>query len=228
MKRAAVPNLPKGELLERLRAQVAADRVRQQHFPVPAPLAGLLPGGGLKPGSAYSLGEAGALLLALLAEPSREGTWCGVVGIPEFGVEAAAGAGVVLDRVALVPAPGEKWLAVTAALAEVLPVLALRPGGRVSAGDASRLAARLRDRGGVLLVDGPWPQALATLTLADAAWSGLGKGHGTLTRRAVTVTVATRHAPAQHARLTLPTSDGGLAAVGAPAAVPASLLQVAG
>jgi hypothetical protein len=207
-------------LLERLRAQVAADRVRQQPFPVPAALAGLLPGGGLLPGSAYCLGEAGALLLALLAEPSREGTWCGVVGLPEF---------IALDRVALVPEPGERWLAVTAALAEVLPVVALRPGGTVRAADASRLAARLRDRGGVLLVDGQWPQAAATLTLAGASWDGLGAGHGHLSSRTVTVTVATRHAPPRQARLTLPTTVGGLAALPTPAAVPDSrLLQVAG
>jgi hypothetical protein len=216
-------------LLERLRAQVAADRVRQQPFPVPPALAGLLPGGGLLPGSAYCLGEAGALLLALLAEPSREGTWCGVVGLPEFGVEAAARAGIALDRVALVPEPGERWLAVTAALAEVLPVVALRPGGTVRAADASRLAARLRDRGGVLLVDGQWPQAAATLTLAGASWDGLGAGHGHLSSRTVTVTVATRHAPPRQARLTLPTTVGGLAALPTPAAVPDSrLLQVAG
>jgi hypothetical protein len=193
-------------LLERLRAQVAADRVRQQPFPVPPALAGLLPGGGLLPGSAYCLGEAGALLLALLAEPSREGTWCGVVGLPEFGVEAAARAGIALDRVALVPEPGERWLAVTAGL-----------------------AARLRDRGGVLLVDGQWPQAAATLTLAGASWDGLGAGHGHLSSRTVTVTVATRHAPPRQARLTLPTTVGGLAALPTPAAVPDSrLLQVAG
>ena len=110
--------LPRTELLARLRAQVAVKeaRIRQTPFPVHPDLAALLPDGGLKPGSAYSLTGAGALLLALLAEPSREGYWCGVVGMPDFGAEAAAHAGVDLDRLALVPDPAEQWLATTAAL----------------------------------------------------------------------------------------------------------------
>ena len=108
-----------GELLERLRAQVASReaRLRPTPYPVPAELAGLLDGG-LKPGAAYALGAAGALLSALLAGPSADGHWCGVVGVPEFGAEAAGHAGVVLDRLVLVPDPADQWLAVTAALVE--------------------------------------------------------------------------------------------------------------
>jgi len=206
---------PRSELLERLRAQVAAKeaRFRPAPFPVPPELAGLLPDGGLKPGSAYSLATTGALLLALLAEPSREGHWCGVVGMPEFGAEAARLAGIALDRLALVPDPADQWLASTAALAEAVPVLAVRPTGLVREGDAARLMSRLRDRGGVLLVHGAWPRAEALLSLSEVRWSGVGDGFGTLTSREVTVTVSSRRIPVPRSvRLVLPDAHGRLAA----------------
>ena len=131
-----------GDVLQQLRAKAGQGRA-QQLLPVPEPLARLLPDGGLRPGAAYSV-TGGALLLALLAEPSAAGSWCGVVGIPELGAEAARSAGVSLDRLALVPHPGERWLSVVAALSEVLPLVAVRPGSRVRESDAARLAARLR------------------------------------------------------------------------------------
>ncbi len=214
-------DIPREELLARLRAQVASReaRVRPSPFPVLPELAGLLDGG-LKPGAAYSLSASGALLLALLAEPSRAGHWCGVVGMPEFGAEAAGHAGVVLDRLALVPDPADQWLAVTAALAEALPVVAVRPSGQVREADAARLVSRLRDRGSVLLVHGPWPRAEAQLVLGEPRWSGVGDGHGYLTGREVTVTVSSRRVPvAGSARLLLPNADGRPELVGVPVPV---------
>ena len=82
--------------------------------------------------------------------------------MPQLGAEAAEGLGVDLSRLVLIPDPGPRWLAVTATIAEVLPVVAVRPSGRASDAEVSRLAARLRDRGAVLLVQGPWPQAEAS------------------------------------------------------------------
>jgi hypothetical protein len=221
--------LPRTELLARLRAQVAVKeaRIRQAPFPVHPELAALLPDGGLRPGSAYSLTGAGALLLALLAEPSREGHWCGVVGMPDFGAEAAAQAGVALDRLALVPEPAEQWLATTAALLEALPIVAVRPTGRVSEGDAAKLMSRLRDREAVLLVDGPWPRAEAQLSVSKLRWSGIGVGCGYLSSREVTVTVSSRRGPLRRsARLVLPTPTGRLAA--AVAVDPISSLRAVG
>lgn len=203
--------LPRTELLARLRAQVAVKeaRIRPGLFPMHPELARLLPEGGLNPGSAYCLSGSGALLLALLAEPSREGHWCGVVGMPEFGAEAAGQAGVALERLALVPAPEDQWLAITAALVEALPVVAVRPSGRVREGDAARLMARLRDRGGVLLVHGHWPRAEATLVMSDVRWSGLGVGYGYLASREMTVTATSRRSPQPRTvRLVLPAPDG--------------------
>lgn len=204
------------QVLESLRAQVATAeaRVRQQPFGLDPVLAQLLGESGLKPGAAYCLAASGALLNVLLAGASAQGHWCGVVGIPTLAAEAAAAAGVNLERLVLVPDPGEQWLAATAALAEVIPVLALRPPGRVREADASRLAARLRDRGGVLLVVGDWPRAEARFGLSSLSWTGLGHGHGHLRSREVQVSVTSKRYPSgRAAQVLLPAADGRLCAV---------------
>ena len=88
---ASHPQEPVDEVL-RLRAQLERVQGRKLDAPVlpvhPA-LASLLPGGGLRPGAAYSLSRSTSLLLALLAQPSQSGSWCGVVGMPRLGAEAA-------------------------------------------------------------------------------------------------------------------------------------------
>lgn len=196
----------------RLRAQVERVQGRKldaQVLPVHPALASLLPGGGLRPGSAYSLPRSTSVLLALLAQPSQSGSWCGVVGVPRLGAEAAEGLGVDLSRLVLIPDPGARWLAVTATIAEVLPVVAVRPAGRAPDGEVARLAARLRDRGAVLLVQGPWPQAEAVLEVGDPVWEGVGRGHGYLSAREVTLTSSSRRWPrSRRARVLLPDASG--------------------
>lgn len=220
----------KQELLAQLRAQVASReaRVRPAPLPVPAEFAGVLEGG-LKAGSTYCLGGSGALRHTLLVEPTAAGHWAAVVGIPEFGVEAAARAGVVLDRLVLVPQPAEHWLTVVAALAEAVPVIVVRPFGKVRESEAAKLGSRLRDRGAVLLVDGVWPRPEARLELSDGGWSGLGVGHGYLAEREVTLTVTSRRFPApQQLRLCLPTRAGGLAGAAEPVLLGHSELRAVG
>ena len=205
---------PVDEVL-RLRSQLERVQGRKLDAPVlpvhPA-LVSLLPGGGLRPGAAYSLPRSTSLLLALLGRASQAGSWCGVVGLPRLGAEAAEGMGVDLSRLVLIPEPGQRWLAVAATVAEVLPVVAVRPSGRAADAEVSRLAARLRDRGAVLLVQGPWPQAEAVLEVGEPAWTGVGRGHGYLEGRAVTVTSSSRRWPRpRRERLLLPDATGGLA-----------------
>ena len=222
---------PEGDVL-RLRAQVERVQGRRLDAPVlpvlPA-LAPLLPGGGLRPGSAYSIDSSASLLFALLAAASQTGSWCGVVGVPQLGAEAAERVGVDLSRLVLIPDPGSRWLAVTATIAEVLPVIAVRPGGRASDGDVSRLAARLRDRGAVLLVQGPWAQAEASIGVADPEWTGLGDGHGYLSGRELTVTVTSRRTPVpRRGRMLLPDVDGGLVSTRPPSPVAYVPLEAVG
>ncbi len=155
-------------------------------------IAGLLPGGGLKQGATYSVERSATLLMTLLAAPSAAGAWCAVVGMPEFGVEAASGFGIELERLVLVPHPGDQWLAVTAAVADVVSVVVTRPPKQASEGSIARLSARLRQRGSTLIVLGTWPQSEAMLSVSESSWSGIGEGHGHLAARAVTVTVTSR------------------------------------
>ena len=169
-------------------------------------IAGLLPGGALRAGAAYSVQGSTTLLMALLAGPSAAGAWCGVVGMPDFGAEAAGRFGIDLERLVLVPHPGDQWLTVTAAVVDVLTMVVVAPPERAKDGDIARLSARLRQRDATLIVVGDWPQAEAKLSIANSGWQGLGSGNGYLSSRQVTVTATARGGmgASRSARLWLP------------------------
>lgn len=190
---ALSPAAPAHERVSALQSRILGMQATKLHtstLPTAPGLADILPGGALKQGAAYSVDGSTTLVMALLAGPSQGGAWCGVVGLPDFGAEAASRFGIELGRLVLVPAPGEQWLAVTAALVDVLGVVVTRPPRRASDADAARLAARLRQRGCTLIVVGDWPQSEARLRIDTGRWSGLGQGHGYLAGREVTVTTA--------------------------------------
>jgi hypothetical protein len=181
--------------IDQLRARIRsmqATTLGEKLIPTHPAIADLLPGGGLKQGVAYSVPSSLMLLMLLLAAPSASGRWCGVVGVPDFGVEAASRFGIDLERLVLVPHPGDQWLTVTAAVADVMGVVVLRAPKRAADAAASRLAARLRQRGATLFVLGPWAQAEAMLTISGSGWTGIGQGHGYLESRRATVTVSSR------------------------------------
>jgi hypothetical protein len=201
--------------VDELRTRVTQMQGRPATQPVrthPA-LAGLLQ---LQTGSSYGV-ESASLATMLLAGPSADGLWCGIVGSPGrdgtgIGLEAAAAAGVELSRTILVPDPGDAWLEVTAALIDVLGIVMVRPPARVSEGDAARLAARLRQRGSILVAlpseeGGDWPRCEARLGLSDVEWVGLGSGHGHLQARQATVEVRRGTAPPVSRRLWFPDTD---------------------
>jgi hypothetical protein len=171
-------------------------------------LSGLLQ---LQTGGIYAVASASVAAL-LMAGPSSEGAWSAVVGTGELGAEAMVMAGVVLDRVVVVPDPGEAWLDVVAALVDVLGLVVVRPPVTPSAKDASRLAARLRTRGAILVALGDWPRCDVRLGLTDIEWQGIGHGHGHLRARQVTVeawrgTAQNDSAPPRRQRLWLPDMD---------------------
>jgi hypothetical protein len=207
---AAVPDDKARKVLElqsRIRS-MQSTKLDTRSLPTHPAIARLLPGGGLQEGSVYSVVGSTTLLMALLAGPSAAGSWCGVVGVPEFGIEAAARFGIDLDRLVLVPHPGDQWLGVTSAIADVMSVVVARPPKRASDGAVTRLAARLRQRGSTLIVLGAWPQSEAILTLSHSDWSGIGNGNGYLEARQATVTVtsSTGGRP-RSARLWLPDQE---------------------
>ncbi|MCU1407495.1 MAG: hypothetical protein JWQ43_3798 [Glaciihabitans sp.] len=206
------------QLQDRIRS-MQATKLDSRLVPTHPAIAGLLPGGGLKQGATYSVDRSATLLMALLAGPSAAGSWCAVVGVPEFGVEAAASFGIDLDRLVLVPHPGDQWLAVTSAVADVMGIVVTRPPKRASDSQVTRLSARLRQRGSTLVVLGPWPQSEAMLSLSESSWSGIGDGTGHLSARQVTVTVTSRvGVRPQSARLWLPDPEQKFRDVEAPVA----------
>ncbi len=180
-------------------------------LPVAPELSSLLPGHGLRRGStvAVAAGQSAtaaggtSLLLALLSEASRTGSWCAVVGVPSLGAIAAAENGIALDRLALVPDPGPEWPTVVAALIDGVDLIVLAVPGGVSASIASRLVARARQRGSVLVPYGDWSGADVTLRVLDAHWEGLDEGHGRLRRRQVRVLARGRGAAARPKEITM-------------------------
>jgi hypothetical protein len=180
-------------LRERIR-DMQAVTLGARTIPTHEALAPLLPGGAMKAGVAYSVLHSARLSLLLLAGASAAGAWCGVVGMPDLGIEAAAALGIDLDRLVLVPEPGEHWLTVAATLADVLAVVLVQapPGVSARDADAARLSSRLRQRGATLVVAGPWQQAEAVLEVTGNAWQGLGPGHGYLAGSEAVVAVSAK------------------------------------
>ncbi|MFB2582038.1 hypothetical protein ACEXQD_12380 [Herbiconiux sp. P15] len=228
---------PAGDEISALRSriqQMQATKLDSRSVRTHPALEQLLPGGSLRAGSAYSVERSTALVMALMAGPSADGVWCGVVGMPDFGLEAAAGFGIDLERLALVPDPGEEWLTITAAMADVVGVVVTRPPKRVPDSAVARLQARIRQREALLIVLGDWPQSEATLRITESRWAGIGAGHGYLAGRQATVTATARGGMGRprRARLWLPDRDelfrpvsefGAPGAPSAPSAVPAAV-----
>lgn len=189
-------------------------------FPVAEPLAPLLPGGGLRRGSVIAVHGSLSLLLALLAAATAQGAWAAVIGAGDLGVLAAAEAGVVVRRLALVPRPGPDPAPVAAALLDGIGLVALAGAERVPAGARRSLAARARQRGSVLLPLGRWPGADVELDCRTDSWHGTDDGHGRLRSREVVVRAMGRGAATRPrtARLLLPGPNGAVAvAIGHPA-----------
>lgn len=203
-----VPVAPASTLGERLDAPSG-----RPPFPVAEPLAALLPSGGLRRGSVIAVHGSLSLLLALLAAATAQGAWAAVIGVCDLGVLAAAEAGVVVRRLALVPRPGPDPAPVAAALLDGVGLVALAGADRVPAGSRRTLVARARQRGSVLLPFGRWPGADVELDCRTEAWHGTDDGHGRLRSREVVVRAMGRGAAdrPRTARLLLPGPDGGVA-----------------
>lgn len=159
---------------------------RDRLVPVGDQLASLFPGGGMRRGSTVCVAQSASagstsLAVALLAEPSKKGSWCAAVGLADLGLVAAAQTGADLGHLALVPFPGRQWPVVTAALLEGFDLVLVAPPAPAGAADARKLAARARERGSVLVVLGEWPAPPdVRVVVAGVSWQGLGMGAGYL------------------------------------------------
>jgi hypothetical protein len=183
-----------------------------EFVPVLPALSGVVPG--LRRGHAIEL-ESTGLALALMAQTSAAGSWCGVVGLPQCGVLAAAGFGCDVRRLLLVDEPGERWSEVVAVLLEAVDAVVVRlPSARPASGVARRLGAVARKHGSCLLVAGRWEGSMLRLRVVSSLWVGVGCGHGHLRGRRVKVIVEGRGAAGGRPRsvwLWLPGPDGTVA-----------------
>lgn len=170
--------LDRAEQLEQLRRQIAAVSGKvgprwaapepsvavlpasQSLLPVPDSLAGLLPDG-LPRGVVAVLSGARSLTVGLTASVSAAGGHVAVVGLPDFGLLAAAEMGADLSRLAVIPDPGADPVEVAAVLTDGMDLVVLGLAGRsVPPARARAVVARARQRGCTLLVtQGEWQGA---------------------------------------------------------------------
>jgi hypothetical protein len=129
-------------------------------LPVPESLAALLPDG-LPKGTVAVLSGARSLPVGMAAAVTAAGGHVAVVGLPDFGLLAAAEWGADLSRLAVIPDPGADPLEVAAVLMDGMDLVLLGLGGRrVPATRARAVVARARQRGCALLViGGEWQGA---------------------------------------------------------------------
>jgi len=170
-----------------------ASGISERVFPVSEVVQELFPEGGLRRGVVYQCDSSASLIWSLLAESSRQGVWCAVVGLPDLGVAAAEDMGVNVDRVVLVPTPGNQWLSVIAALSDVVGIVVLGAVPAPSERMLATLTGRLREREVTLLVSSEWPRTEARLSVSAQQWEGLGRGHGMLCEHRVSLTFTPRH-----------------------------------
>jgi hypothetical protein len=165
--------------------------------------------GGIQRGATVAAVGSTSLLLALLSGALTGGSWGAAAGFPDLGMVAAAEAGVPLDRLALVPAPGPDWPTVVATLIDGFDVVAVAtpPGAADSAIRA--LMNRARQKGCVLLPTTPWSGCDLTMTLTGRKWTGLGHGHGRLRGQEITVEAVGRGRAARPRTATLAVCSTG-------------------
>ncbi len=129
-------------------------------LPVPDSLAGVLPRG-LPRGAVAVVSGARSPVVGMTAAVTAAGGHVAVVGLPDFGLLAAAEMGADLSRLAVIPSPGSDPVEVAAVLADGMDLVVLGLAGRsVPATRARAVVARVRQRGCTLLVtQGQWQGA---------------------------------------------------------------------
>ena len=149
-------------------------------LPVPDSLAGLL-GHGLPKGSVAVLSGARSPVVGLTAAVSGAGGHVAVVGLPDFGLLAAAEMGADLSRLAVIPDPGADPVEVAAVLMDGMDLVVLGLAGRrVPPTRARALVARTRQRGCTLLViGGDWQGAAMRIQARVCGYEFTGTAGGT-------------------------------------------------
>ncbi|MGF3054996.1 hypothetical protein [Microbacterium sp. YY-01] len=210
----------KFQAIAHLQREIGRLQRRRSDLPIvpllPA-LAPLMPEGGLQSGAVYTFTPSLRLASALIAAATQQGAWCAVVGLPTFGIESAEAQGVDPERLIVVPHPHQRWFSVISALSEVVSLIMVHPSTPISAAEAQRFQARLRDRACTVLIASEnyeWPNKQGELWLSQPEWRGLGNGWGVISECEVTVSARIRGLPApRHQRVIMPNAQGQVQAV---------------
>jgi len=197
----------------------ATTLAHERTLPVTRALEALVPSGCLQRGSSLAVHGTGAtsFALALAGQAVRDGSFLAIVAPASFALASCLDFDIPLRRIVqfVLPDDAANWAQATAAVIEGFDVVLLADRHQVRASQARQLTARNRERGSVLVrVGGPaWPDAAdLRFDVGAPAWSGLGKGHGHLDSREVTVQVAGRryHGKKRSHQILLPASGGGI------------------
>ncbi|GAY18488.1 hypothetical protein [Mycobacterium sp. shizuoka-1] len=146
---------------------------------VPESLAELLPNG-LPRGVVAVVSGARSLPVHVAAAVTAGGGHVAVVGLPDFGLLAAAEMGADLSRLAVIPDPGTDPVEVAAVLMDGMDLVILGLAGRtVTATRARAVVARARQKGCTLLVArGDWQGATMRLDARVNGYETTTAGHG--------------------------------------------------
>ncbi len=196
------PVLSLAELSSRLKP---VTRVDEQLLPIRAEIASLFPWGGLRRGGILEIGSR-SLCWLTISEAIREGSWAGVVGVPDAGWASLVEHGVAPDRVVVIDAPpNDMAVTVIAALVDALDMVVVGSGVTVRPAELRRLSSRVRERGGVLIgLGSDWSEGVdLRLRVRSSRWVGPGQGSGLLQGREVEVESQGRGAAGRPRRLTL-------------------------
>jgi len=213
--------VPSGDVVDRRAlARALADRIRptipaaERRLEVGGPLAPLVDGG-VDRGSTVTIEGIGATSVALaLAAALSPGRWCVVVGLRELAPLGVLESGIDPGRCAFVEVgDGDRVAEVIAALVVAIDVVVVDARLTVRPAEVRRLGARVRERGGVVVVVHPdgghvgasWSGDLA-MTVRAGTWDGPGRGDGHLRSRSMMVDVTGRGRAARSRRreLSLP------------------------
>ena len=185
----------------------------------------LLPRGGLQRGEVVACEGVAAvsMAMAVVAGPSRSGSWVAWAGVPGVNALALHQMGVALERTVWVGDDesggwGDAvWGDVLAALVDGVDVVVVGPGVcGLRPATARRLTARLQNRGAVMVtIDQPVLGADVRLGTSRPVWHGLGRGHGLAHGRDLEVEVTGRRSSrsARHP-CQLPTPAGRISVSG--------------
>ena len=194
---------------------------RDRTFPVVDELSELFADRGIQRGS--TIGVAGnaavSLAVALSIGVARSGGWVVAVGLPFVGSMAASELGAELSRWAFIDRPGNQAGDVIHALAASVDLVLVGPDIKLRTGYGRRIVARMRERGtSVIAVGNPRlfdSRVDLSLRIKQAAWTGIGSGHGRLISRRVEIEATGRGANASPRQqlLWLPDRKGRLSVI---------------